>query len=227
MGWPFKNKESDTPVDKPNEQSAADADALIAKFGEVLDARLKPIQDEVSSVKSKWDALEATAKQAEDAEAARQRAENPPAPLTDHEKVLLAGLADVKGTQIERDLIDEIRDEWPDLVPILRAEFAKTAPAVKARADYAQYCRNVKTWKLGELFEKQGGRYDRTKRTLYLGDESSSKTPEGTRAFDETMDYVYTDNKGQTHRESFEQQLAKLDIDPKKFIENAEKGRLS
>lgn len=224
MAW-FK-KESDTPADKPAEQSAVDADALIAKFSEALDARLKPIEEKVSSVQDKWNALENAAKAAEDAEAARVRAENPPAPLTDREKILLEGLADVKGGQIERDIIDEIKEDWPDLVPVLRAEFAKTAPAVKARPDYAQYCRNVKTWQLGLLFEKSGGRYDRDKKTIFLED-ASTKTTEGKRVFDESTNFVYQDGKGNTHTDTGEDTLRKLGVDPATFVKYAEQGKLS
>lgn len=214
MAWPFKEKKEGE-VEKTPEQIKAEQDAIVARFSEALDAKLSPVMEKVSNMENRWNAIEAEANKPP----ADPNAE-PPKPLNDNEQKLFAATVLTNARLTEREVIDELSSDWKDLIPEARKIFADTPVNRKAQPDYAAYCRNVVDMLIGREAKKHGLRSEGGK---FFLEDAGTGGEHGDPVNTELRDYNWQDpvsGKTLTGR----QQLEKLGIDPKKFVEANLKG---
>jgi hypothetical protein len=219
MAWPFKQKEE--PVADANKPPVkSEVDELIEKFSDTIDAKLAPIGEKVGKMQERWDALEAEAnKPPVDPNA------EPPKPPTETELRLQQQIVLTNARMIERDVISQISSDWPNVVAAVQADFAKTPWQRKAMVDYAEFCQNVVNMRVGEEAKKQGLRFDGASKRFFLEDQSAGGG-EGDNVNSELRQFDWQDPKsGKTL--TGKQQLEKLGIDPKKFVDAASNGRIN
>src|ERR1700722_5387898 len=134
--------------DGGEDQSKAEMDAMFAKFGEIIDERLKPVNESVSGLKTEWETIKAEATKTPEVDRTPRNADGTPRELTADEK--RAALDTALATQnvqnaarfIERDVLDAMPPDYADLKPAIREMFKNTPVQRKAQADYAEYCEN-------------------------------------------------------------------------------------
>lgn len=215
MAWPKFGKSDD----KNEDQSKAEADALVERFAALIDEKNKPLNDTITALKSKWDAIEAEATK-----------ETPPArdPATipeeekaaNREKALFALTVQANARITESECISTISSQWSHLIPELKRMFAETDINLKARPDYAQRCENCVNVLIGQAARKGGVRSDGSGK-FYIEDSASKTGGE-----DSPLNDIPT-WQGDDRVESASDTLRKLKIDPKKFSEDFKNGRLN
>lgn len=221
MAWPWNKDESVTKTEP--EQTKNEVDQLVEKLSQHFDAKFTPILQDVTALKTDFDALKAAAA----APAPKENGE--PKQLTsfiddgDRAFAERIGPLAVQTTQlsarvIESEALRQVQaDGWDTLIPEIRKHLDNTPLARKAASDYGAYVENVVSMVIGANARKAGLRMDGSKKTFYLED-ATSKTNVSPSAF--TSDLNWVDSKGRVH--TAEDTLSKLGIDPAKFAkENA------
>jgi hypothetical protein len=221
VSW-FKKDEKDTegktevgktpPENK--DQSKSEADLLIERLGVTIEAKLKPLADQVSAI-DKWRTdLTALAEKKPPAEKKEGETEKrvtlEEASLSPEAEALWArqNLGPIASQTVtisarltERECLDSLGPEFDFLKPDIRKIFDEQTPITrKAGADYPAYCSNVVKMVIGDAALKAGLKADGKSRRFFLEDGSS---------------------KDQGKTEGFEpseiETLRKLKIDPKEF----------
>jgi hypothetical protein len=227
MGWFDKHKPAEGKT--AEEQSKAEMDELLNKFTAAVDERVKPLQDGFSALKSDWEAIKTEATKPPTVDNRPKNPDGTPRDLTDDEKRNNATLAGVQlsvqtnARLTEREVIDELQDDWKHLIPEIRGIFASTPIEQKARTDYAQYCRNCVDLVIAREARKSGLRYNRENQTFFLEDKSTSSTREDGVLSDPALAWRQETPNG-VRVMSAQEQLEKLGIDPAKFAESVKKG---
>ena len=227
MGWFEKHKPDATKT--PEEQSKADMDALVDRFSAAVDERVKPLRETVEKLQTDWDTIKTEASKPPATDRTPRNADGTPRDLTDDEKRNNATLAGVQlsvqtnARLTEREVIDELQDDWKHLIPEIRGIFASTPIEQKARTDYAQYCRNCVDLVIAREARKSGLRFNRENQTFFLEDKSTSATREDGVLSDPSLAWRQETPNG-VRVMSAQEQLEKLGIDPAKFAESVKKG---
>jgi hypothetical protein len=214
-----------TPDGGGEDQSKAEMEAMFAKFGEIIDERLKPVNESVTSLKTEWETIktEATKPPVVDT---RPRDENGNVrELTPEEKQRNLNIAlaeqNVQNAArfIERDILDTLPKDFADLKPAIAQMFRDTPVARKAQPDYAEYCQNCADLAIAREARKGGLRRNAETKEFFLEDKSGGSGEPDSILNDPSLAW---NNNGRMvmPRETLE----KLGIDPKKFEERNAKG---
>lgn len=219
MAWPWNKDESVTKTEP--EQTKNEVDQLVEKLSQHFDAKFTPILQDVTALKTDFDALKAAAAAPAQKEA---NGSDQPRQLTsfiddgDRAFAERIGPLAVQTTQlsarvIESEALRQVQaDGWDTLIPEIRKHLDNTPLARKAASDYGAYVENVVSMVIGANARKAGLRMDGSKKTFYLED-ASAKTNVSPSVFGSDVNWV--DQKGRIH--TAEEQLSKLGIDPVKF----------
>jgi hypothetical protein len=209
-----------------DDQSKAEMDAMFAKFGEIIDERLKPVNESVSGLKTEWETIKAEATKTPTVDT-RPRDENGNVrDLTDAEKQTRLNIAlaeqNVQNAArfIERDVLDTLPKDFADLKPQIAQMFRETPVARKAQPDYAEYCQNCADLAIAREARKGGLRRNAETKEFFLEDKSSGSNEPDSILNDQALTWHDGTGRVMTARE----QLAKLGIDAKKFEERAKSG---
>jgi hypothetical protein len=218
----FWDKKQDAQIDekKADEsvQSKTEIDQLVEKLGASFEERLRPIREEVTGIKAKFDAIEQAASATEDAEPAdlatnaeKWKQENL-GPLAVQNALLAARIT-------EREVLDSVPDEWRDVViPRVRELLDKqTNIQQKASPSYPAYVQNCVDLIIGQEAKKAGLRRDSKTKQFFIEDATRSSS-EATPLNDASLDWI--DRKGRVHKGS--ETLQKLGIDPVEFAKSGE-----
>jgi hypothetical protein len=225
MAWPKFGKTEEEK--KPEEtQSKSDLDALVERFGATIESQLKPLRDDVTAMKSKWEDIEREATkpapQLNDDGTPKQPTE---AERTQNSTQAAMGLAiQANARQTENEVISEISAQWPEQVPEIRSYLANTPIARKALPDYSDYCRNIVDMVVGKAARKAGVRYDGNSKSFFLEDKSTSSLREDGPLSDPGLEWGQHKSDGTVKRWSVADQLRVLGIDPKEFNESVKRG---
>lgn len=224
MGWLDKFKK-----ETPNDQEKAEMDAFIEKIGvsfdAKLDAKLKPITDDVAGIKTKWETLEkdSTTQLTEEEERARRERE---AGMTDeekrslNEKKLLAVTILTNARLTESEILGEVSAQgFAEFLPKIREHLTATDISVKGQANYGNYVRNVVDMVIGAAARNGGLKFDGSGKKFFLEDAAASGTNETTVL---GRDLNWTDRNGKVV--SGAEQLARLGINQKDFVESNKNG---
>lgn len=218
MAWPWNKDESATKTEP--EQTKNEVDQLVERLSQHFDAKFTPILQDVTALKTDFDALKAAAA----TPANKETSESSPKQLTsfiddgDRAFAERIGPLAVQTTQlsarvIESEALRQVQaDGWDTLIPEIKKHLDSTPLVRKAASDYAAYVENVVSMVIGANARKAGLRMDGSKKTFYLED-ASAKTSVSPSAF--TSDQNWIDQKGRVH--TAEETLSKLGIDPQKF----------
>jgi hypothetical protein len=216
MAWPKFGKSDD----KSEDQSKAESDALVDRFAALVEEKNKPLNDAVSKLQSRWDAIES--------EAAKGNEPPPPDPASitpeqrneNEKRAIFALTVQANARMTEAECIQGISSQWSHLIPELKRMFAETDINLKARPDYVQRCENCVNVLIGQAARKGGVRSDGSGK-FYIED-SASKTGGEDSPLNDLPAWQSDDRV-----ESASETLAKLKIDPKKFSEDFKNGRLN
>ena len=229
----FSKKAEQTP-----EQEKAEVDSLIDRIGssieQRIEAKFKPITDDITALKTKWDDIEKSAREDLERQSTTPKDENGnPRQLTDDEKRNSREMATVQlavqtnARLTESEIIDEIKDRWSHLVPEIRTQFAATPIQRKAQPDYAIYCRNVVDMIVGREARKGGLSYDSQNKTFFLEDKTTGATESSSPLNDPGLVWRQQMPDGSTRVLSASDQLRKLGIDAKELEANIQAGKVN
>jgi hypothetical protein len=229
MGYFDKWKKSGSDDGKSaEEQSKAEMDALVERFGAAVEERVKPLRETVERLQTDWESIKAEA--TKETPTGPMNADGTPRELTADEKnqntqANIAALAVQTNARLtEREVIDEIAASWPDQVAEIRGHFANTELKRKALPDYPEYCRNIVDMVVGRAAKKSGLRYDGQAKTFFLEDKSSASTPPDSPLNDPSLVWNQVKSDGSIRRWTAEEQLHKLGINPEEFVKNVKEG---
>jgi hypothetical protein len=215
-----------TPDGKTEDQSKAELDAMFERFGAMVEERVKPMRDTVDAMQAKWNAIEAEATKTTPPDT-RPRDENGNIrELTDTERQQNLNLAlaqqnvQTAARLTERDVLDGLSDDWKHLIPEIRAMFASTDLATKAKPDYSWYCQNCADLVIAREAKKAGLRFNQQSKEFFLEDKSAGGSTPDSILNDPSLEWESRDGR----KMSAHEQLRKLGIDPKKFEESAKNG---
>jgi hypothetical protein len=217
---PKEEKQSD------GTQSKSDADLLIEKLGASIDERLKPLSEKVNAISDKWEKMEVEANRSLNEEAnrnARTAEEN----LTPEEKLaadskrslMIAVLTNARIT--EQECVDEVKDQWPGVVPRIRDLLATIPIEDKTKGDYPQRCRNAVKLVIGDEAMKNGLRQNPTSGKFFIEDAAAKTGGKDSPLNDSDLGWT-NPNTGRV--ETASETLAKLRIDPEKFVDSMKHG---
>lgn len=215
MAWPKFGKSDD----KTEDQSKAEADALVERFAAVIDEKIKPFGETVNTLKAKWDSIE------EEARKSNEPPPKDPATLTPEEKTasreqaLFALTVQANARITEAECVATLSDQWAHLIPEFKRMAAETNINVKASPNYAKLCNDAIDTLIGRAARSGGVRADASGK-FYIED-AASKT-----GGDESPLHDIPTWQGDDRVETVTDTLAKLKIDPKKFAEDLKSGRL-
>jgi hypothetical protein len=213
MAWPKFGKQD------PTDDEKKEVDALLDRFAAKLEETVKPIRESVTTLKTKWDAIEAEATK-----------ETPPPPkpeseMSDDEKrnsreqALLALSVQTNARLTESECVQSVPEYWKEIIPDLRRMFAETPINVKAQTDYAQRCQNCVTVLIGRLAMSGGVRKDSSGK-FYIEDAAAK-----TGGDDSPLnDFPTWQDPASGRTETASETLKKMGIDPVKFAESHKNG---
>jgi len=216
--------------DGGEDQSKAEMDAMFAKFGEIIDERLKPVNESVSGLKSEWETIKAEATKPPVVDNRPKDEHGNPRALTPEEtqRNLNIALAEQNvqnaARWIEESVVGSLKADWKHVAGDLRKMFADTPVARKAQPDYAEYCKNCATLVIGREAESAGLRR-KENGEFFLEDKSGVSGEPDSILNDPSLVWHYDTPQG-PRTMSAKEQLAKLHIDPKEFEDSARKGRV-
>jgi len=233
MGWsPFKKKDDETVKD--GEQAKSEVDQLVEKLGVSFDAklseRLDPLQKGFTELKTEWDGIKAAASSDADKGKGGDGGGGGGEELTDEQKAardrmaLLTLSVQTNARITESEVLSGISQKWAKFIPDIKKYFAETPVARKSQADYAEYCNNIVKMVIGDAALKSGLGFNEKDKRFFLEDAATKSGGADSPLND--ADLSWTDpTTGKTL--SATDQLARLGIDPGKFVENQKKGYLS
>jgi hypothetical protein len=182
MPWPFRQADPDPEKEKKlAEQSKAEADAFIAQltttFEQKLDAKLKPLQDELAAVKTS-----ATPKPRTE----NQETVTTPSVFDDEDAAFNAHIGPIavqtallNARMTETEVLSDISSQgWGHLIPQIRDVLEKQTPLqTKAGQGYKGYVENVAAMLIGKEAKAKGLKFDGNKQTFFLEDGAASNNP--------------------------------------------------
>jgi len=210
--------------DGGEDQSKAEMDAMFAKFGEIIDERLKPVNEKVSALSTDWEAVKTEATKPPVVDTRPRDEHGNVRDLTPEERQRNLNIAlaeqNVQNSArfIERDTIASLHQDWKHLAPQIEEMFRNTEVSRKAKGDYAEYCQNCAELVIGREAKKAGLRR-RDNGEFFLEDKSGGSSTPDSILNNRELDW---DNNGRVM--TAHEQLRKLGIDPKKFEEAAKHG---
>jgi hypothetical protein len=222
----FKRSNAD---EKTEEQSKAEMDALLEGFSAKVEEKIAPLRTTVENLQTKWNVIEAEATKPPVVDNRPKNPDGTPRDLTDDEKRNNATLAGVQlsvqtnARLTEREVIDELQDDWKHLIPEIRGIFASTPIEQKARTDYAQYCRNCVDLVIAREARKSGLRRNSETGAFFIESKGTSESREDSVLSDPSLAWRQETPNG-VRVMSAQEQLEKLGIDPAKFAESVKKG---
>jgi hypothetical protein len=231
MAWPFGGKQGANDEEQKKELDAF-IDRIGTSFEAKLEEKLKPIREEVTSVKTKWEALEKAAGGNGDAGNGGGGGEgsggNGDENLTDEQKrqvndrKMLALTIATNARITEGEVLGEVVGQGlSEYVPKIKEYYQNTPLERKGQADYAEYCRNIVNMIVGKVAREQGLRFDGQNKKFFLEDA-------GGKGSDSQYDFLAGDQAWVDPRSgrivSASEQLAKLGIKPEEFAESIKKG---
>lgn len=224
MTWPKFGK---TEAGKSEEdQSKAEADALIERLGATIDERLKPLREDVTAMKSRWEDIEREATKA----LPETNADGTPKLPTEEEKAKNAAQATValavttNARLTESEVLSELPKDWSHLIPEIRKYFTDTPIQRKAQADYADYCRNCADLVIAKAARSAGLRFNQENKSFFLEDKSTTQTREEGPLSEPGLEWDQVKPDGSHKRWSVADQCRSLGIDPKELAENMKRG---
>jgi hypothetical protein len=208
-------------------QSKSEADALVEKLGASIEEKFGKKFEAVDTLLAKWNKMEQEAAESLNDEA-RRSAKAAEESLTPEEKLanenkklfLLQVLTNARIT--EQECIDEVKGQWPGLVPRIREVLATIPMDDKAKGDYPQRCRNAVKLVVGDEAIKNGLRQDRNSGKFMIEDSVAKTGGEESPLNDSDLTWIDPRNPDRPPMTAT-QQLAKLKIDPKEFADWAKK----
>jgi hypothetical protein len=223
MAWPFAKKPGEAETEEDKKQLDAFIDRIGASFEAKLEEKLKPIREEVSTVKTKWENLEKVATATDDTHKTEEDAN-----LTDEQKralndrKMLALTIATNARITEGEIVGEVIGQGlSDFVPKIKEYFQNTPLERKGQADYAVYCRNIVDMVVGSEARRAGLRLDGNKK--FFLEDAAGKGGENQQYDFLAHDMAWTDPRsGKTYSAS--EQLAKLGIKPEEFADSIKKG---
>jgi hypothetical protein len=230
MAWFDKHKPAGESGKTAEEQSKAEMDALIERFGSSIEEKIaKPLREEIGALKAEWEAVKAEASKAP-APKGPTNEDGSPRELTDEEKnrnatqASLAVAIQTNARLTENECISSIPAHWSHLIPKVKEWFAALDFATKAKPDYAVVCKNVVRILIGQEAEGSGLRRD-SNGSFFLEDKSTSGDQDSGPLSDPSLTWQQRDANGNVKKTwTASDQLRALDIDPQKFAENVKKG---
>lgn len=221
MGWFDKHKPDATKT--AEEQSKAEMDALLEGFSAKVEEKIAPLRDTVTKLQTDWDTIKTEATKTPPTDT-RPRDENGNVrELTPEEKQrntqqATLGVAILTNARLtEREVLDELSSDWQSLIPEIRGIFASTPVETKALPNYPQYCRNCVDLVIAREARK-GGLRRRETGEFFLEDKSTTTSREDGVLSDPALTWRQETASG-TRVWTPEEQLRKLGIDPKEFVE--------
>jgi hypothetical protein len=216
--------------DKTNDgtQTKSEADLLVERLGATIDEKLKPIREEFGALKTDWDSIKAEATRGADDEAARARKAaddnlTPEEKLQNENKRLLMVSLLTNARITESEVVDEVKAQWPGLVPRIKEVLASIPMDDKVKADYAQRCRNAVKLVIGDEAIKGGLRQNSDTKKFFLIDDAAGSTGgDDSPLGDPDLTWIDPRNPNRAPMTAAEQ-LKKLHIDPKEFAEFVKK----
>jgi hypothetical protein len=209
MAWFNKTGEAT----KEPEQDKAAIDSLVERLGASIEEKMKPMRESVSKLETRWNELEQAA-----AAPPPPEKKDPADPAVEPDRWKQENLTPLAIGQIltnaritESEVINEIAGTWPEQLPEIKDYFSKADIAIKAKADYGAWCRNVVKVVIGGAAMKSGLRYDGQGKRFFL--ETNSGAGAATPGFSADMNWVKPNGKVVTGEET----LRGLGIDPEEF----------
>jgi hypothetical protein len=208
-----------------DDQSKAEMDAMFAKFGEIIDERLKPVNESVSGLKTEWETIKAEVTKTVEPDRTPRNPDGTPRELTAEEKraaldtALATGNIQNAARFIERDVLDAMPADFADLKPAIREMFRNTEVSRKIKPDYAEYCENCVDLAIAREARKSGLRRNSQTKEFFLEDKSGGSNEPDSILNNRELNW---ENNGRVL--TAHDQLRKLGIDPKKFEESHKNG---
>jgi len=222
--WSKKPPEGETEEQRKVREEKEEQEFL-SKIGLAVEAKMKPLSEKVDSWDKRWETLERAATETGDGGGG----EDPDA--TEEEKrekarriengKLLAATILTNARVTEKEVLDEIKDKFPEFIPQVKEIFANTAVERKGMADYAVYCRNVISMIIGKAAMNGGLRYNEGTKTFFLEDQGGAGEADQHDFL--APDMTWSDPRsGKTL--TGRQQLAKLGISAEDFAKSVKSG---
>jgi hypothetical protein len=214
----FKKKEDGT------DQSKAEADLLVEALGAKIEEKFSKKFEAVDTLLGKWNKMEEEATNSLNEEKnrnARAAEENltPEEKLANENKRLLMVSLLTNARITESEVVDEVKSQWPGLVPRIREVLSTIPMDDKVKADYAQRCRNAVKLVIGDEAIKGGLRQNSDTKKFFLIDETAGSTGgDDSPLGDPDLTWIDPRNPNRAPMTAAEQ-LRKLHIDPKEFAE--------
>lgn len=212
-----------------DDQSKAEMDAMFERFGTMVDERLKPVTEKVSTLAGEWETIKAEATKTAPPDTRPRDEHGNVRELTADEKQRNLNIAlaeqNVQNAArfIERDVLDTLPTDFKDLKPQIAQMFRDTPVARKAQPDYAEYCQNCADLAIAREARKGGLRRNPDTREFFLEDKSSGSSEPDSILNDPSLVWHYDSPSGPRSMTAAEQ-LRKLHIDPKTFEDSVKKG---
>jgi hypothetical protein len=211
-----------------SEQSKKDMDALLDAFSAKFDEKLKPLSETVTTLKSKFDAIE-TAAANETTEEQRRAAAAAEGELTAEQKLekqnraLLQLNIQTNARITEKECIDSVKEQWPELVPELQTMFSNTPVDVKANPKYGDMCMRAVDQLVGREARKNGLRKDRNTGKFFIEDGAAGGDGSDNNPL-LTGDYDWVNPTNPNQRLSGLDQLKKLGLTAKDYEQMQKNG---
>lgn len=179
------------------------------------------MREEFTALKTDWDSIKAEAARSsnDEADRARRAAEDNQTPeeklATENKRLLMVSLL-TNARITESEVVDEVKSQWPGLVPKIKDLLATIPMDDKVKADYGQRCRNAVKLVIGDEAIKGGLRHNSDTKKFFLEDAAASTGGEDSPFNDPDLTWV-DERSGKTLTAT--EQLAKLHIDPKQFAD--------
>jgi hypothetical protein len=214
----FKKKDGE------NDQSKAEADLLVEALGAKIEEKFSKKFEAVDTLLGKWNKMEEEAAASLNEEKnrnARAAEENltPEEKLANENKRLLMVSLLTNARITESEVVDEVKAQWPGLVPRIKEVMASIPMDDKVKPDYGQRCRNAVKLVIGDEAIKGGLRQNSDTKKFFLIDDAAGSTGGDESPFsDPDLTWVDPRNPNRAPMTAAEQ-LRKLRIDPKEFAE--------
>jgi hypothetical protein len=220
-----KNKE---PEKKDGEQTKSEKDELLDAFSAVIDAKIKPLSEGFTGLKTEWEAIKAEATKPPEVDPNK----NPDGTEVSEEqkrdrqnKALFAQNVLTNARITEQNCIDSIKGEWPQLVDEFRRMCANTPWETKAQPNYEAQCMNAIDALVGREARKQGLRYDKNNSKFIIEDGATRGEGDGDNALI-GGEYDWQDPRNPGKTLTGLAQLRKLGLNQKDYDEMVKTGQV-
>jgi hypothetical protein len=229
--WNKKPPEGETEEQRKAREEKEEQD-FIAKIGLAVESKMKPLSEKVTAWDDRWKKLEEAATAGGGDEGGEGGGEGGgDAGLSEEEKrekarqlenkKLLAVTILTNARVTEKEVLDEVKDKFPQFLTKIKEYLANTSIERKGQADYAAYCRNIVSMVIGQAAMEGGLKYDESTKSFFLEDSSAGGGGEQHEFL--AADMNWTDpHTGKTM--SGREQLKRLGISPEEFAKSVKEG---